>query len=336
MKNNLKSNLALIIIGIITSFVLYFSLRDNFDDIVGYILNMNLFWFFVALFFMLLYLASQSYVTYELGRKIRNNFLFRDALKIELGTHFFNYITPFASGGQPYQIYGLKKTGFRLSEATTVSIQGFFTYQIALIFLGAIALIMDLHYQIFVGIGFVKNLFIIGFIINFLILFFLLLILVGKRFNSFIAINIINLLEKIKIIKNKEEYLVKWSGMSAKFHASAKDLLGNKYLFIKMIFMKFLALLIFYSIPVVILYSFSNYYDLNVFTSIIATTYVMFVASYVPTPGGSGGTDYFFIQFFGTFLSGGVLTSLMLMWRFVTYYLIIIIGIFSLNLRKRM
>ena len=59
------------------------------------------------------------------------------------------------------------------------------------------------------------------------------------------------------------------------------------------------------------------------------------MGSFIPLPGGTGGLEYGFVSFFGNFLTGGKLTTLMLLWRFITYYLIMILGAIALNIRKK-
>ena len=61
----------------------------------------------------------------------------------------------------------------------------------------------------------------------------------------------------------------------------------------------------------------------------------MIIGAFVPLPGGTGGLEYSFITFFGNFISGSKLTTLMLMWRFCTYYFGMLIGAVLLNLSRR-
>jgi uncharacterized membrane protein YbhN (UPF0104 family) len=46
----------------------------------------------------------------------------------------------------------------------------------------------------------------------------------------------------------------------------------------------------------------------------------------VPIPGGVAGYEFGFITFFGFFLKGPILKVGMLLWRFVTFYFLAIIG----------
>ena len=61
----------------------------------------------------------------------------------------------------------------------------------------------------------------------------------------------------------------------------------------------------------------------------------MLIGSFVPIPGGTGGLEYGYSAFYGFFVKGSVLSASMLIWRFITYYLGIIIGGILFNTDKK-
>ena len=72
----------------------------------------------------------------------------------------------------------------------------------------------------------------------------------------------------------------------------------------------------------------------NIFIAIITSAYVMLIGSFVPIPGASGGLEYGFVSFYGSFITGSTLKAIMLLWRFVTYYFGLIVGSIALNLKR--
>ena len=74
--------------------------------------------------------------------------------------------------------------------------------------------------------------------------------------------------------------------------------------------------------------------NVNLLTTIVSSAYVMVIGAFVPIPGASGGIEYGFLQFFGTFIQGPVLSAVLLLWRFITYYLPMLLGGILLSLRK--
>ena len=153
--------------------------------------------------------------------------------------------------------------------------------------------------------------------------------------NKFIVKIIVKVLTKLKIIKNKEKIIKNLNTTVENFHDGAIILMKNKFEFIKTIFFNFVALILFYSIPVIIIYGLGDYTSMNILESIIASAHVMLIGSFIPIPGASGGLEYAFSQFYGVFITGTTLTLVMLLWRTLTYYLGVIIGAILLNIRKK-
>jgi hypothetical protein len=52
----------------------------------------------------------------------------------------------------------------------------------------------------------------------------------------------------------------------------------------------------------------------------------MLIGAFVPIPGGSGGIEFAFASFFGFYITGSTLMAMLLIWRFITYYLSILAG----------
>lgn len=334
-KNNiLKRVISFIIIAIITSLVLYFSLKDDYKNIIHEIKTINKLWFLVAFIMMFMYWLIKALVRKKLVSKFNKNYKFIDSFKLSLQLNFFNGVTPFATGGEPYEVYSLTKHGIKGTDSTNIMIQNFITYQIALVLLGMIAIITNQFVHIFPS-GFLTYLITIGFTINFLVIVFLFVITFGKKIDKFIMKIIVFILSKFKIVKNKENTLEKFHNYLEEFHEGATILLKDKKTFIKMIMLQFLSLSIFYLIPLILLYGMGDYSSLNGYKSIIISAYVMLIGSFVPIPGGTGGLEYGFIAFYGNFIKGSKLNAIMLLWRFITYYFGIMLGAIVLNFKRK-
>lgn len=271
---------------------------------------------------------------YSFCKKINKNFKFGQAIQLTLRTQFFNAVTPFATGGQPYQIYYLKQAGIDYASATSLVLENFIVYQIALVTLGLFALISNNLFNIFNKVYLLQKLIAVGFIINTLVIVMMFVVAFSKKLNK-VLINIgINVLTKLHIVKNKEEKLKKWDENISKFHNSVKVLLSDKKVFILNIIYNFIALCCLYLIPLFVLYSMGEFNAFNAGIAIVTSAYIMIIGSFVPIPGGTGGLEYGFVQFYGNFVSGSILSAMMLVWRFVTYYFGMIVGAIALNIKK--
>ena len=131
----LKNLVSIFILFLLTVIVLFFSLKDDFNNIVSTILSTNIVLLIVAFLFVMLYWFFKSLVLYNFTRKFEKKYSLKSAFRTQSITQFFNAVTPFSSGGQPFQIYTLKKRGLTISNATNITIEEFVVYQIALVFL---------------------------------------------------------------------------------------------------------------------------------------------------------------------------------------------------------
>ena len=334
MKKKLKKYLNIIILVLITALVLYFSLKDNFVETINQILTMNIWYLLVAFILLILFWIFRSYPMYCFSKKINKDFKYMQSLQLVLRTQFFNAVTPFATGGQPYQIYYLKQCGLDYASSTSVVLENFIVYQIALVLLGLIALFCNKAFHIFSKMYLLQKFIALGFIINTLVIVLMFVLAFSKKLNKKLIKFAISILTKLHIVKNREEKLSKWDSNINKFHESAKVLLKNKKDFILNILYNFIALCSLYLIPLFIAFSMDEFDIFSGGVAIVTSAYIMIIGSFVPIPGATGGLEYGFVQFYGNFITGSKLSAMMLVWRFITYYFGMIVGAIALNIKK--
>ena len=129
MKNNKRN---FIIIFVITAIILYFALKDNFAEKIKYLVSFDIKWLTLAFILILSYWFLKGLVLYYCASKVNKDYTEKKGILLMITTQFFHAITPFAAGGQPWQIYKLKKDGLSLGGSTNAVIQDFIAYQIAL------------------------------------------------------------------------------------------------------------------------------------------------------------------------------------------------------------
>ena len=332
MKNKILNYLLLLLVTVL---VLFFSLKDNYKETLSILGTLNKWWLIVGFLLLFGYWFFKAIALHKIVGKFKNDFSFKTSFRFILEINFFNAITPFASGGQPFEIYSLRKEKIKMADCTTIVIQQFVVYQIALVLLGIIAIISNHMFHIFPNNGVLKNLVTIGFILNALVTLVLFLLAFTKKTNKFIVNKVINLLHKLRIVKNKEKQTEKFNKYINELYDGTKLLLKDKASFVGMIFINFIGLICSYLVPLAILYGTGDYTSFNGLQSIVASAYVMLMGSFVPIPGGTGGLEYGFIKFYGNFIKGSVLTAIMITWRVITYYIPMIIGAIAFSMKKK-
>ncbi|MFO7881985.1 MAG: lysylphosphatidylglycerol synthase transmembrane domain-containing protein [Kosmotogaceae bacterium] len=321
MKTKTVRNLLLsIILSVVFLFIIFgFSdLQVTFEAIK----NVSFFWFFVAVlsaFAVWLFEAlTLKIFSTNFSKKIDYLYL----LKITLIGSFFSAITPLSTGGQPAQIAFMSKNDVEGGKATAIVVSRFIAYQIALTFFGLMG--------IFFAYPFVSRnvsnwafLFFIGFAVNSGVLILALLFSLKRKMAEFIVKIIIKPLSWIKIIKNPKKLEQKVLKEAHFFNIHMKKMLSNPLSLILGFMSSSLRLFSFISVPYFVILSLGLNYG---FFEIIATQLVLFlIFSMAPTPGASGASEVGYMVFFSNYF-GNKITAGLLIWRFLTYYVNLIIG----------
>lgn len=323
----------IIILFILTLIILFFTLKDNYVTILNSILRVNIGFLVLSYLLVLSYTFFKSIVTNNIVNKF--SFVkFKDTFIIQLITFFFNAVTPFSSGGQPFQVYMFSKKNVSLIDSTNTILQETIIHQTSLCLVGILALILNKIFNI-VSIGSVISIFfIIGFLVNIIIVLFLLVVSKNEKLDLFFTNLIVNFISIFKKI-NKDEIKDKIKNYIKDFNNNSSMILKNKKNFILLVILNSIALICFYITPLTLLFSLGNYTSFDAITSIVIVTYVSIISSFVPLPGGTLGQEYIFTTLFSAYLLDPMLSTLMILWRFITYYFPLIIGAVILNLKYK-
>lgn len=329
-----KYKINIIILVFVSLLIMFLIMKDNFNEIMDNLLNANIFYLLLALILMILSVLFQSFSMHLYLKEIDKTYKFRDTFILMFSALFFNAITPFSSGGQPFQVYLLNKQGIKISESTNALLQNFFSYQLALITLGTVAIIVNNFLEIIPNTSLLRHIVIIGFVVNVLVLAIIIYLGKAKNINTKMFNKIFNFIFSLKFIKNREELKQKANKKIDEFYESSNYFKNDKYILLKSYSFNFISLIILYIIPMFIFYSI-KIYDVGIIESIVCASYTYFVGSFVPIPGGTGGLEYGFIEFFRVFSSSALISTCMILWRFITYYLSMILGAISLIFVKK-
>ena len=134
----------------------------------------------------------------------------------------------------------------------------------------------------------------------------------------------------MKRFENKKEDLIK---SLEHFYFTGKKRKKSKNSIIFGIILNMIYLTLLYIVPIFIFESLKNV-DITFMQAFTASSFVMILGNIIPIPGATGGIEYSFMQFFGKFVKGALLSSGMLLWRFTTYLLGLIVGSVVLMFKK--
>jgi len=252
--------------------------------------------------------------------------------KSNLVGKFFNNVTPFSSGGQPFQAYILTKYGLKMSDTFSVLMMKFIVYETCLI--SWVFILIGVNFEFFnKTLGGHMPLIVLGFIMNLIAVSFILVAGVNKKVILKIAKPIIRLAAKIKFgqrhlikdldaaIKHAEDSVSNYSNQFNEMRKQRRNLL-------KMYIVGMVQLLSYFSITYMIYRAFGNT-GVSYLEVIMVQSVLLLTMSFIPTPGSGLGAEGIFGLFFNEIYKIG-LNMAILFWRLYTYYFPIVIGPFAL------
>ena len=334
MKNTKKNTIILLVICFV---VMYFVVKDDFADILDNLILANKWLIMLSVILIIGYWLLRSLALFIVVKKYKKNIKYSKMFHQILITQFFNGITPFATGGEPMQVYMLKTSGIKVAQATNIIVQEFIMYQMALVIIGFICLILNFAFNICKVSPFLGNLIMLGFIVNITIGLICIFVSFSKRFSRFIVNLCLKIGIKLRLIKDVEKTTALWNEKVEEYNESGTMLKENKGLFFTCVLVNLSALFIFYLIPFFVFLSLGHH--VGVMQVVVSSAFILLVGNFVPIPGGSGGIEFAFLEFFKNVLPfvdtrSAILKSALIIWRGITYFLGIIVGGVALGLFK--
>jgi len=296
---------------------------------VGFIRELNPFWFTVAALIMFIVWALDGLVFWFLFRGIKHPVSFKDVFLFNLVGTLVSNITPFYAGGPPAFIYLLSRKGVDVGKSALVlTARMSITAILALLALPVLWLFFGS--QVF-GSGTWPFTYVLPFL---LILILILLIYLYTRparienayFRKCQSWPLRHLLKNDRIRR-----IWRWSLVQGKkLRLSAKELFSfgwQNLLFAGLCAIAYWGAML--TVAPLVLYSLkvTDLYLLQVFTGQLALNILL---AFSPTPGGSGAAEIGLASLFLNMVPQTLLALFTLLWRLLTYHFSIIVGIVAL------
>lgn len=340
LKNNLdkrkklKIVLNIILFIISVSILVYFCVsNNNLLTLMSIIPTLNYFWLFLALFSMFLSWLFDSFVIRgilsDMYHKKYSKFL---SFKLTMVGQFFSSITPLGVGGQPMQILYMTERGFSAGTAISILVRKFLIYQSTMAAYSLLVIISKFNMFSSHIPGFVP-LSLLGFGSQCFIVVLFLLFYINKDFTTKIINYLFKILNKIKIIKNPLEMGKTLEKQLNSFVENNNSMRKNKALNFKLYLFTFLQFTSLFLVPFLIFKAFKcpGY---PIIDMISTQAFVAMISSYTPLPGAAGTTEGSFLILFVDFFGPNIISSAMILCRFIAYYTNIIFGFIVTRLKR--
>lgn len=255
------------------------------------------------------------------------------SFKVGIVGRYYDNITPLATGGQPFQMYYLAKRDVPVGVASTIPLLRFILGQFAILTIAVSLLVFAPFSQQIAGtidataFKVAKSASYVGLAINSIVPVFLLFLTfmpsVGKKVTSFI----IKLGSKFKIVKNYDVTFNKVIKHVEDFQTSMRYVSSKVRHIIAIMLLTAIEYIAFLSIPYFICLAFGVSGSWELYLTILTLNVtIIFAVALAPTPGTAGAAEAVFLIIFLSLFPVGAFWA-MLLWRFLTYYIFIILGL---------
>lgn len=260
---------------------------------------------------------------------------FRTSCKVALLGKYYDNITPFASGGQPMQIYYLHKKGYSTGSASAVILIKYFANMFAWVTICFCLMAFNGNaLNVYVTDNATRQVFLIagwiGWAVNAIMPILIVVFAFFPKITGKMLGGIVTLLHKMRIVKDKERAMKRVYNGVNDFRASFVIMSKKPLRFLMLLFLCVFEPFITMSFPYFALVALGGdavtpgistmfaVMTLNVFASMSVAV--------IPTPGNSGFVENAVLLAFQN-IASTVLFWVVFVWRFCTYYIYILIGL---------
>lgn len=245
-------------------------------------------------------------------------------IKSQMMGKYYTKLTPFGVGGQPFQVYYFSKYGVKTSNSLTMVSCSYVSNKLIY---GLLALIMMATFRfntLLMSQGRLVNIVIILAFVSFMFLALYLTVVVlmclNKKLGHKIVAFFVNLLTKLRIVKNPRAVYFKFMRPTLVFQRKMQKFFASKGITLIFLILSILEYIIEYSV-LFFIYSAFNGFDVNIYFQLLSISVIIELACHsIPLPGGSGLAELSFSTIFASLFDSGVLFWALIIWRLITYY----------------
>lgn len=315
---------SLFLIVLLTLTFYYFLKGEELSEIWQTIKMADKMFLFIGIVLVIVFVCSESVIIYYMMHSLKKKIPLRNCIKYSFIGFFFSCITPSASGGQPAQVYYMKKDDIDIPVASLVLMIVTITYKFVLVLVGICLLIfcqpLIQHY-----LADTKFWFNLGILLNVgTVMLMYILIFRPKLTKKLMQIGLF-LLEKMRFLKHKEERTKKLSDSMDKYKESAYYFRNNKLVVLNVLLISiFQRFCLFFSTYIV--YRAFGLSGVSAFDIVVLQATISIAVDMLPLPGGVGASEALFLSIFKPIFGSALVLSGMLLSRGISYYALLLIS----------
>ncbi len=292
--------------------------NEDLGSIIGYIKSADSRYWLIGVIFVIIFIESESVIIYYMFRSLGESVKLTHCCLYSFVGFFFCLVTPSATGGQPAQLYFMKKDGLSLTVSTMVLVIVTITYKMVLVAAGIIVFVLR-PARIFYYLKPVMPWCVLGMVLNIICILVMLLFVFHPLFARNTATFIICTASRLFNLKNSKKYIDKVSSAMDKYRDTAEYFSSHKFIIWNVFCITTFQRILLFAVTYITCLSFGTAREgIVVITSLQAM--ISAAVDMLPLPGGMGITEKLFKEIFTPLCGGSLVLPVMIVSRGLSYY----------------
>ncbi len=326
MESKKKTILNLAILFALFGITIYMMFNgQDLGSIIKLVKQVHIGYFILGIALVVIFVCCEATIIKYLLHVIQIKWPLYKCVRYSFIGFFFSCITPSATGGQPAQIYYMKKEGLDIPKSTIVLFLVTIEYKFVLVFLGILIVLfgqpliigMSAEIKFYLYLGLALNIFCVIFM-SFLVFF--------PQSARYLLIKFYRLLGRMHLLKRVDEKLVKLNHSMDDYDRASAFLKENLLSTLNVFIISLVQRLTLFYVTYIVYKSFGleghSALEITLLQAVISISVDM-----LPLPGGMGISERIFSKIFlPVFGSIQMTLSAMLVSRGLSYYILILIS----------
>ncbi|MEA4833074.1 hypothetical protein SDC9_83360 [bioreactor metagenome] len=325
-QNKRTRNISIIVFAVINAIVICYTASNEFtgEKVSAEAfskIRINVFFILIAIGCIVVSIAAQTAKYVLMMKKLTGSFSIKTSYEVAVLGKYYDNLTPSGIGGQPFQIFYLKKSGVPTGASAAMPTAGFMSMQAAFAIVAVLAFIFKNSVIDSVA---VKIAAYFGILLYLFIPCVILLFTLAPSFTERAVGSIIKFCKKLRIVKNEEHSRETAISTLREYREGIRYLLSKRSVWVGVLACDILYHIAILSVPYFVIIAFGG--QVALFDAFSASAFIYAAITFIPTPGNCGAAEGSFYIMFSSLTKGYIFWA-MLVWRVLTYYSFIFLGL---------
>ncbi len=325
MEKKRKYYISMIVMVLLIAVTFIFLLKDSSPQaLFDVIQSVNPWFVLIGLTMMFLFISCEAFNIRNIMRSLDRKIPFIRCLKYAFVGFYFSSVTPSSTGGQPMQVYYMKKDKIEVGPSSLTLMIIMAVFQTTTLFYGAVSFLLkgQLVIEHVQALGFLV---LYGTIVNIGLVTGICVMVFSDKIVYRLVMWCARMLKKIHLVKDSEKLEKSLEEQIHEYKKGAKHLRKHPKVLIKVFATVAVQLIASYSVPYFVYKAFGlSEYS---FLDIVAVQALLTIAvSSLPLPGAVGVSESGFMLIFRIFFSSQLLLPAMLLSRGISFYFYVVVS----------